>query len=113
MINNHLLSGVAEGFEPFIIQEWWKNVPQDILFIAHSDEKAELIYQQLKILLPHAPLLFFPAWDCLPYDRVSPHSDVIAQRLKCLQALQEKTGNPFILTLQYMPFYKKFPHALA
>jgi len=28
-----------------------------------------------------------PAWDCQPYDRVSPHSGVLAQRLTALAKL--------------------------
>ena len=29
----------------------------------------------------------FPAWDCLPYDRVSPHAGIVAQRMTTLSRL--------------------------
>ena len=32
-------------------------------------------------------MLSFPAWDCLPYDRVSPHAAVVARRMATLAAL--------------------------
>ena len=32
-------------------------------------------------------MLEFPAWDCLPYDRVSPGSDAAARRLDALAAM--------------------------
>ena len=25
-----------------------------------------------------------PAWDCLPYDRVSPHRDIVARRIDAI-----------------------------
>ncbi len=33
------------------------------------------------------PLLTFPDWECLPYDRFSPHPDIISERLATLAAL--------------------------
>ena len=30
----------------------------------------------------------FPAWDCQPYDRVSPHGGILAQRLTTLARLR-------------------------
>ena len=34
----------------------------------------------------------FPAWDCLPYDRVSPHAGVVAQRMTALSRLARVKG---------------------
>ena len=34
--------------------------------------------------------LALPAWDCLPYDRVSPHNRLIAKRLQVLGKLKQK-----------------------
>ena len=35
----------------------------------------------------------FPAWDCLPYDRVSPHAGVVAQRMTALSRLARLKGH--------------------
>ena len=35
----------------------------------------------------------FPAWDCQPYDRVSPHAAVLAQRLTTLARLARVKGS--------------------
>ena len=35
----------------------------------------------------------FPAWDCQPYDRVSPHGGILAQRLTTLARLSRLTGS--------------------
>ena len=34
----------------------------------------------------------FPAWDCLPYDRVSPNASVVAQRMTALSRLARVKG---------------------
>ena len=32
-------------------------------------------------------MLAFPAWDCLPYDRISPNAEIAAARMATLAAL--------------------------
>jgi transcription-repair coupling factor (superfamily II helicase) len=41
---------------------------------------------------PDIQTLEFPAWDCLPYDRVSPNASVIAQRMTTLSRLARVKG---------------------
>ena len=41
----------------------------------------------LSFFAPEIERLEFPAWDCLPYDRVSPHAGVLAQRMTTLSRL--------------------------
>ena len=40
--------------------------------------------------LPEAEVLRFPAWDCLPYDRVSPNPALVSERIATLARLLEK-----------------------
>ncbi|MDB3875523.1 transcription-repair coupling factor, partial [Amylibacter sp.] len=55
------------------------------------------------------PILDFPSWDCLPYDRVSPNADVSSARMATLAALSSGFEAPIVLltTLnaitQYIP----------
>ncbi len=44
----------------------------------------------LGFFAPATEVLRLPAWDCLPYDRVSPHRDIVAQRLDSLIRLKGK-----------------------
>ena len=41
---------------------------------------------------PDIQTLEFPAWDCLPYDRVSPNASVVAQRMTALSRLARVKG---------------------
>ena len=47
----------------------------------------------LAFFAPDLPVLQFPAWDCQPYDRVSPHGGILAQRLTTLARLSRLTGS--------------------
>ena len=44
--------------------------------------------------LPEAEVLRFPAWDCLPYDRVSPNPALVSERIATLARLLEKPTRP-------------------
>ena len=39
---------------------------------------------------PELEVAVLPAWDCLPYDRVSPNADIMARRLDALARLLER-----------------------
>src|SRR5262245_3857353 len=41
---------------------------------------------------PDIQVMEFPAWDCLPYDRVSPNAAVVAQRMTVLSRLTRVKG---------------------
>jgi transcription-repair coupling factor (superfamily II helicase) len=55
--------------------------------------------RSLEFFAPDLPVLQFPAWDCQPYDRVSPHGGILARRMTTLARLSRLTGSdkPMIL----------------
>ena len=49
----------------------------------------------LAFFSPDMPVVRFPAWDCLPYDRVSPNPDISAARMATLaDSLLSRIGRP-------------------
>ena len=38
---------------------------------------------------PGLEVLTFPAWDCLPYDRVSPNGEIVSRRIDTLTRLRD------------------------
>ena len=42
---------------------------------------------------PGLEVLTFPAWDCLPYDRVSPNGEIISRRIDTLTRLARRRGD--------------------
>ena len=43
-------------------------------------------------------MIDLPAWDCLPYDRVAPHGEIVSRRIAALARLAEGKRPRLILT---------------
>jgi transcription-repair coupling factor (superfamily II helicase) len=59
----------------------------DIVHVARDDARMARLEELLAFFAPDIEILSFPAWDCLPYDRVSPHRDIVGRRVDTLTAL--------------------------
>jgi len=57
------------------------------LHIALDDARAARIAEAVAFFDPTIETLIFPAWDCLPYDRVSPNPDLVSNRIAVLARL--------------------------
>jgi len=62
---------------------------QVIIHVAMDDVRLSVLSELLLFFAPDVEVIIFPAWDCLPYDRVSPHSDVVATRVTALSRMLE------------------------
>ncbi len=82
------IAGVIEGAAPFFLADLAKS-HNTILYVVQDDQHLDQAKDFIAYTSPSTEILTFPAWDCLPYDRVSPRKDIIGQRLKTLQSLLE------------------------
>ncbi|MRG55358.1 transcription-repair coupling factor [Phyllobacterium sp. SYP-B3895] len=84
-----VVDGVVDGYEAFalakVVAEAGAGGP--VLFIARDGQRVVDLEQVLSFVAPELPVLQLPAWDCLPYDRVSPGADTSARRLAALAGL--------------------------
>lgn len=90
------ISGAPEGFDAKLILQELERTGAHI-HVARDDRRLAAIQSALAFFAPEIPVLTFPAWDCLPYDRTSPNSDVSAARMATLAALAQGVPGPFIL----------------
>ena len=60
--------------------------------ICRDGPRMATLSRSLAFFAPDIEVLEFPAWDCLPYDRVSPHATVVAQRMMALARLARVKG---------------------
>ncbi len=69
----------------------------------------------LRFFAPGLEVLRFPAWDCLPYDRVSPHRDLVARRIDGLTRLArwQGKGGPLVVTTVNALLQRLPPRACA
>ncbi|AHA27958.1 transcription-repair coupling factor [Candidatus Liberibacter americanus] len=76
------ISHVVPGSEAFVIAEIAIS-GQSVVYI-DSDERSLLkIKEIIKFINPEINVMIFPSWDCLPYDRVSPSPNIMADRFAC------------------------------
>ena len=61
-----------------------------VLLLTEDQRAAERMVVSLRFLLgDQLPVRLFPDWETLPYDRFSPHQDIVSQRLQVLYELPE------------------------
>ncbi len=58
-----------------------------VLAVTATAREAEDLAAALSSLLPHDSVGYFPAWETLPHERLSPRSDTSGQRLAVLRRL--------------------------
>ncbi len=68
-----------------------------LLFVARDGQRLAEIERGLTFFAPAIEAIEFPAWDCLPYDRVSPHAAIVARRMAALARLGQAPGKPQIV----------------
>ncbi len=70
-----------------------------VVFVARDGPRMQRMAEILRQMMPGHPVLTFPAWDCLPYDRVSPNAVSVAARMDTLaKLLAPETNGAIVLT---------------
>ena len=92
------IARLCDDAQAFITSLATKNFPdQDSVFIAENAAQMESFEKQLRFFAPHIiekfEILYFPAWDCLPYDRASPKQIIMSQRIKTLYKLANRDSS--------------------
>ncbi|MDW4497801.1 transcription-repair coupling factor [Sulfitobacter sp. D35] len=91
------LSGAPEGFDARLLIEELEKSSAPVLHVARDDKRLAAMRAALRHYAPELPVVVFPAWDCLPYDRVSPNADISAQRMATLAGLVHGMPERFAL----------------
>src|SRR5204863_7197709 len=63
-----------------------------LVVICRGGPRMAQLARALAFFAPDLAVLEFPAWDCQPYDRVSPHAAIVAQRMTALSRLARIKG---------------------
>jgi len=58
---------------------------------------ATQLHAELRAFLPRRDVLLFPAWETLPFERVSPSVDTMSRRLEVLWHLQDPARHPQVV----------------
>ena len=107
------LYGVPEGAQGLAIAGLMEGADtRPLLHVASSDREMESLRLALTFFAPQAEVLEFPAWDCLPYDRASPHQTIMAKRIATLTRLAAgKLARTIVLTTPSALMMRVVPHS--
>jgi transcription-repair coupling factor (superfamily II helicase) len=93
------LSQVADGAEGLVLADLARSVAAkadapaiSLCVICRDGQRMAALSRALSFFGPDLLTMEFPAWDCLPYDRVSPNASVVAQRMTALSRLARVKG---------------------
>ncbi|MBD1545753.1 transcription-repair coupling factor [Roseibium aggregatum] len=87
---NVTLASVPDGAESYALARILAESGRKglaLVFVARDATRMQMVADALKFFDPGVDTLQLPAWDCLPYDRVSPNPAISARRLLALGAL--------------------------
>ncbi|MBB6506711.1 transcription-repair coupling factor (superfamily II helicase) [Rhizobium soli] len=87
------IGSVPPGTEALVLAELAR-AGQSVAYVLSDGQRMPDLEQILSFVAPEIPVLSLPAWDCLPYDRVSPSADVSARRLTALSGLIAHAKKP-------------------
>ncbi|HET7848390.1 MAG TPA: CarD family transcriptional regulator, partial [Pseudolabrys sp.] len=93
------LAQVADGAEGFVLADLARAVAAradapaiSLAVICRDGQRMAGLSRAVSFFAPDIVTLEFPAWDCLPYDRVSPNGAIVAQRMIALSRLVRVKG---------------------
>jgi transcription-repair coupling factor (superfamily II helicase) len=82
-----------EGHDAFVMGGLVaRGIVPSLLHVCRDDGRMARTRAALAFFHPGLPVLALPAWDCLPYDRVSPNSEIVSCRFDALTRLSDGEG---------------------
>ena len=94
------IANVAEGAEGLVVSDLARAIAAkpkraaiSLAVICRDGPRMQQLARALEFFAPDLPMMQFPAWDCQPYDRVSPHQGILAQRMTTLARLSRLAGH--------------------
>ena len=70
-----------------------------LVLIADNAAECLRLKDEIQYFAPSIKCDYFPDWETLPYDNLSPHSDLVSERLQILNKLQSWAANPDCLNV--------------
>jgi len=90
--------GAPEGADAMAVADAARARQGLVVHIARDGTRAAAMRQALQFFAPDLPVMDYPAWDCLPYDRVSPSGQSSSRRMATLAAILARAEGGFIVT---------------
>jgi transcription-repair coupling factor (superfamily II helicase) len=101
--------GAPEGYDALLLIRRAEEHKGALLHVARDDGRMARLADMLAFFLPGLEVLRFPAWDCLPYDRVSPNAATVSERIATLARLLEPAPGPRLVLTTVNALVQRVP----
>ncbi|MBS7812820.1 transcription-repair coupling factor [Roseococcus pinisoli] len=101
--------GAPEGYDALLLRQRRVESQEPVIHVCRDDARMARLADALGFFMPEAEILRLPAWDCLPYDRVSPNPELVAERVATLAELTTKATKPRIVLTTVNALVQKVP----
>jgi transcription-repair coupling factor (superfamily II helicase) len=101
--------GAPEGYDALLLIRRANEHKGTLLHVARHEGRMRRLAEYLNYFAPDMEVLTFPAWDCLPYDRVSPNPAVVSERIATLSRLLESATGPRVVITTVNAAVQKIP----
>ncbi|MFO7770972.1 MAG: transcription-repair coupling factor, partial [Roseovarius gahaiensis] len=91
------VGGAPEGFDARLILDEVARQSGPVAHVSRDDKRLAAMADALRFFAPDMPVIRFPGWDCLPFDRMSPNADISAARMATLAGLVHGMPKQFVL----------------
>ena len=88
------LAEAPDGFDALLAADLVRGLARDaedraaaLVHVARDGQRSRAFVEALAFFAPEIEALEFPAWDCQPYDRVSPTAAIASRRMTALSRL--------------------------
>ena len=91
---------VPDGFDAFVAADLVRGLADKaegravaLLVVSRDGQRSRAFQDALAFAAPEIEVLDFPAWDCQPYDRISPNAAISARRMTTLARLAASSSS--------------------
>ncbi len=104
-------TGVPDGCDALLLTEIAQEAGVPVVHVSSDDVRMRRVAEALGFFAPELRVLTFPAWDCLPYDRVPPRAELVAERLATLGALSDpgRSAAPAVVVTTIAAILQRVP----
>jgi transcription-repair coupling factor (superfamily II helicase) len=105
-----LIASAIEGVDALYLARLVEESPgAQLMHVARDAPRANHLAELTAFFAPQIERIVLPAWDCLPYDRVSPNPDIMARRLEGLAGLLEPAVRPRLVLVTVGALLQRVP----
>ncbi len=103
-----IAAGLPEGLDAIIFTRAVRKDGRPALFVARDDSRAAAFQAACRFFAPDIPVISMPAWDCLPFDRISPSRLIAARRSAALYLLTQVDQNAALIVVSTVSAVSQF-----